>query len=70
MTRVTLKSVAAHIARKRGVTVELVRGNGYFYFVGDVCDTWQTTSVLTNLLTVLTLDEWLAEFDQLAHEAR
>lgn len=68
--RVTLKSVAKHIRQMRGVSVELVRGEGYFYFVGEAVERWPSASVLTYRLTNLTLAEWLAEYDQLAHEAR
>lgn len=49
--------------------VELVRGNGYFYFSGGDTVRWHTTAVYTNRLTGMTVDEWVDEARRLREEA-
>jgi len=47
----------------RKLDIELVKGKGYFYFVGDGCENLQTTSVMVPRLNILTLGQWLEEGD-------
>lgn len=58
----TLNQVNQAIAAK-GIKAELVKGKGYFYFVGDAVDHCSGTSVMHNSLNELSLDEWLEELD-------
>lgn len=69
MPRITRKAIEAHIRAERGVDVELVRGDGYFYFVGDMTFRWRSQSVATMHLGALTLDQWLGEYDALAKDS-
>lgn len=45
--------------------VELVKGDGYFYFVGKSVELNYSTSVMVNSLNQLTLDQWLIELTDL-----
>jgi hypothetical protein len=59
MKNIQLRTVNKAIASK-GWSVELVKGNGYFYFIGDdasVC----MFGVYVNSLNQLTLADWLDE---------
>lgn len=58
----TLETVNAAIAAK-GIAAELVKGAGYFYFVGDAVENAFTTSVYVYRVYHLPLDQWLAELD-------
>lgn len=64
--RLTAKKVAAEIYKHFGYEVELINGNGYFYFVEPDhlhrLDNWETTSVYVNSLNQMSLDQWLADF--------
>ena len=42
--------------------VELVKGNGYFYFCGGDCSDWYTSSVYVCRLNQLSLDRWIEEY--------
>lgn len=57
--RVTLNAVNAAI-RAAGGTEELVRGEGYFYFIGGSSVWWDSVPVYH--LTALSIDEWVAEW--------
>jgi hypothetical protein len=59
--RVTLKNINKAI-KAAGGTEELVRGNGYFYFVGDDTPKWERASVYTMFLSDFTVDEWVAQW--------
>lgn len=45
--------------------VELVKGDGYFYFVGDCFEVDQSTSVYVFKLNDLSEKDWLNEFNSL-----
>lgn len=45
--------------------VELVKGDGYFYFEGEVVDNKSYTSVYVFRLNQLTLEQWLEEFQNI-----
>ena len=60
----TLKAVNAELA-KRGHTVVLENGGGYFYFVGAEAAGWLDKTVRVPKVSSLTLDQWIAEFDRL-----
>jgi len=61
----TLKAVNAEIT-KRGLNLELFKGQGYFYFSGDACNLRQSTSVMVNSLNQLTLEQWVEEAVEMA----
>ena len=62
MTRLTLKTVNNVLAAKfHGKQIELVKGEGYFYFVGADVEHCETTSVMVYRLNDLFLDHWVAE---------
>jgi len=63
MPRLTLKMVNDAI-RARDIDAELVRGNGYHYFVGYDVSMAFSSMVLTPRLNDLTLDEWMTELDE------
>jgi hypothetical protein len=48
--------------------VELVKGEGYFYFVYDKGDVYETRSVMVNSLNELPLDQWVEEAKDLIAE--
>lgn len=60
MARLTLANINAALA-ERVPGVELQKGNGYFYFVGEPVERCETTSVMTCQLTTLTLEQWIGE---------
>lgn len=60
MARVTIRAVNAAIAAA-GLSAELVRGRGYFYFIGADVERAPATSVLVYHLSALTVDGWLRE---------
>lgn len=60
----TIKQVIAYLAAN-GVTTELTRGKGYFYFWGDKEAQWHTSSVSVARLNHLTLEGWLAAYRSL-----
>lgn len=66
--RITLKKINAAL-EKRGFPERLVRGVGYFYFVEGNAAAWPTSSVCVSHLEAYTLEEWLAERDELASRA-
>jgi hypothetical protein len=55
--------------RAAGFQEELVRGNGYFYFVGGDAASWPSSSVLVYSITGLTVAQWIAERDLLAADS-
>lgn len=44
-----------------GIRAQLVRGTGYYYFVGDDVSVTRATGVYVYRLNELTLEEWLEE---------
>jgi hypothetical protein len=62
--RVTITAVNAAI-KAAGGDEELVKGNGYFYFVGAETPLWAQASVYTTRLGDLTVDEWVDEWREL-----
>lgn len=44
-----------------GMNLELVAGDGYFYFVGPGTENLSTASVMVYRLNELSLDQWLIE---------
>jgi len=58
--KATFKAVNAAIAAK-GYKAELIKGAGYFYFVGDDVRI-DAPSTYTYRLTDFTVEEWMAEF--------
>jgi hypothetical protein len=64
----SLKAVNAELA-KRGFDVQLAKGNGYFYFVGEAAD-WLDRTVRLPTLHSLTLDHWMEECRKLRETNR
>lgn len=70
--KATRKNVAAAIEKKHGHKVELVKGNGYFYFTSAE-DDYRTApityahgaSVYTNGLWTFDVDRWVGEYEYL-----
>ena len=74
--RVTLNNVNKELAA-RGHNAELVKGEGYFYFVGEDASGWYSSSVpvprLTDDLhldTPATVDNWVKEYERMAVDPR
>ena len=67
--RLTAKTVCNEIKKRFGYEVELVNGNGYFYFVEPDhlhrLDRWSTTSVYVNSLNQMDLEGWMGSFENL-----
>ena len=61
MARTTIRRVNDALEAAGFEGVELVRGNGYFYFSGGDTWRWTTTAVYTNRLTGMTVEEWVNE---------
>ena len=62
--RITRKMINDAL-RARGRDESLYPGDGYFYFGGGDAVHWLSSSVMVKKLSDLTLDEWLAKFDEL-----
>lgn len=74
--RVTLNNIAKAIFDKHGHKVELVRGNGYYYFTAAEDDyrlapiTYaHGSSVYTNVLAGWSVDRWVSEYETLIEDA-
>lgn len=63
----TLKQVNEELKK---YDAELVRGDGYFYFVGDTADYFTEQGVYVNKLNDLTMDQWVKEYQLKAMEVR
>jgi hypothetical protein len=63
-SRVTRKMVNDAL-RARGRDESLYPGDGYFFFGGGDAVHWLSSSVMVKKISDLTLDEWLAKFDEL-----
>lgn len=60
----TLKAINAELA-KRGNTVVLENGGGYFYFIGGEAAGWLDKTVRVPKVSSLTVEQWIEEFDRL-----
>jgi hypothetical protein len=60
----TRKNINAELA-KRGHTVLLENGGGYFYFYGGEVAGWLDRTVQVPKVSSLTLDQWIEEFGKL-----
>ena len=69
MARTTISRVNDALEAAGFEGVELVRGNGYFYFSGGDSVRWRTTAVYTDRLTGMTVEQWVDEARQLRGEA-
>jgi hypothetical protein len=63
-SRVTRKMVNDAL-RARGRDESLYPGDSYFFFGGGDAVHWLSSSVMVKKISDLTLDEWLARFDEL-----
>lgn len=63
MPRITIKQINTAIRSISGNhTSELVRGDGYFYFAGELESSWPHGGVYVPRLGDLSLDEWVEEY--------
>jgi hypothetical protein len=64
--KLTKRNIEAALKTETGVSVELIRGEGYHYFSYEQfsngrCIRYETYSVYTMYLNDLPLDRWMAE---------
>jgi len=64
--RITDINKALKIAGYEGY--KLVRGKGYFYFIGNDSMFWETSSVYVYRLDELTIQQWVDNFEILKTE--
>jgi hypothetical protein len=64
-TPVTRKMVNDAL-RARGRDESLYPGHGYFFFGGGDAVDWFSSSVMVRRISDLTLEQWLAKFDELS----
>ena len=60
-----IKTVNKAIAAE-GINLELVAGEGYFYFAGPGTENLSTASVMVYRLNDLSLDQWMTEAREVA----
>lgn len=66
----SIGAVNREIKFSRGLDIELVKGRGYFYFVGDDIPSYApSTSVMVYRITDLTVAQWLQELDDILKQA-
>lgn len=65
LMRVTAETIHDELQRL-GHDARLEKGDGYFYFAGPTTTDWLHRIVKAPALSSLTLEQWLAEFNQLA----
>ena len=61
--RVTLKKINKALKERRYDST-LHKGEGYFYFEGNEADCFKEQGVYVHKLNELSLEEWVAEFEQ------
>jgi len=70
MARTTIRRVNDALEAAGFEGVELVRGNGYFYFSGGDTVRWHTSGVYgVSRLTAMSVEEWVNEARRLREEA-
>jgi hypothetical protein len=67
--RLSLKTINAELA-KRSSKALLVKGDGYFYFVGVEADDWLDRTIRVPTLQSLSLEQWIDEFQKLSEQNR
>lgn len=67
MPRLTIAAINQAIANKGGKEI-LVKGNGYFYFSDGDAPDWQSSAVYVYRLNDLTLEQWIAEWENKRNE--
>lgn len=66
--RLTIRRINEAL-KARGITDELVRGNGYFYFWGDAAIKWGHSSVyVCKLNHIPTVEQWMRQYDILKEQ--
>lgn len=65
---ISIKSVNKKI-QALNIKAELVKGEGYFYFVGDDVEISESTSVMVPRITDLPLDGWISELNEIVKKA-
>jgi hypothetical protein len=62
--RVTLKSVNEKLAAI-GAKTELAKGAGYFLFRGGEAEEWIDRTVRVPIISALTMEQWIGEYERL-----
>jgi hypothetical protein len=62
--RVTLKFINDRLA-ELGIDARLEKGDGYFFFSGGEATDWLDRTVKVPIISALTLDQWVEEFQRL-----
>lgn len=66
---ITCKAITARL-RAEGLPLELVKGEGYFYFVFDDGAIWESHSIYVCFLNQLSVDRWLEAGRDFAKEVK
>jgi hypothetical protein len=65
--RVTIAKINQAII-KAGYKAEIFKGKDYYYFAGDSVKSCQSTSVMTNSLNSLTIEQWIEELESIVND--
>ncbi len=65
-----LRTINKALAARGHANVELVKGDGYFYFIGEDADQFYTSSVYVYRLNQLTLEQWINDYETKLAEYR
>jgi hypothetical protein len=69
MTKRTTIAAVNQALKAAGHSETLVKGRGYFYFADGEASNWRATSVYVYRITDLTVEQWVAERNELAQGA-
>lgn len=61
----TTKKIVKEIKEKFGVDVQMFKGNGYYYFIGNCLEEAKISSVDVYTLNELSLEQWMNEFKRM-----
>jgi hypothetical protein len=67
VTAITLPQVN-NALRKAGIKDELVKGEGYFYFMGDEASGWRDSAVHVFRLNEMTVQQWVDQYKELKND--
>lgn len=66
--RLTIKRINKELENRGHKGIELVKGEGYFWFTGGETASFRSSSVYVFRLSHLTLDEWVQEYENMLEE--
>lgn len=61
----TTKKIVKAIKENFGVDVQMFKGNGYYYFIGECLEEAKISSVDVYTINELSLEQWMNEFKRL-----